>query len=235
MRILLTRPEPDAQRTAAALRALGHGVIALPLLRIEVLPDADLGGGPWAAILVTSANAAHAIAGHARCNELRAMPTFAVGARSAQAMREAGFANVTSADGNVDDLVGLVDARMKPGAMLLYLAGEARSGDLAGALRAQNFAVRTVVVYRAAPAENLRLADALAGGIDAVLHFSRRSAEAYVNAARAAGLAEAALKKLNHFCLSVPVAEPLRQAGAVNVRVAAQPDESALIELLETA
>ena len=235
MRILLTRPEPDAQRTAAALRALGHDVTVLPLLRIEVLPDADLGGGPWAAILVTSANAAHAIARHARGNELRAVPVFAVGVRSAQAMRETGFADVTSADGNVDDLARLVDARMKPGAMLLYLAGEARSGDLASALRAQDFAVRTVVVYRAAPTENPRLADALAGGVDTVLHFSRRSAEAYVSAARAAGLAEATLKKLNHFCLSAPVAEPLNQAGAVKVHVAARPDEGALIELLKTA
>ena len=60
MRLLLTRPEPDAQRTAAALRAQGHDVIIAPLLRIEPAPDAEIGTGPWAAILITSANAAPA-------------------------------------------------------------------------------------------------------------------------------------------------------------------------------
>ena len=66
MRLLLTRPEPDAQRTAAALRAQGHDVIIAPLLRIEPAADAEIGAGPWAAILITSANAAHAVATHAR-------------------------------------------------------------------------------------------------------------------------------------------------------------------------
>ena len=48
-----------------------------------------------------------------------------------------------------------------------------------------------------------------------MLHFSRRSAEAYVDAARAAGLLANALKPI-HFCLSAQVAEPLAQAGAAD-------------------
>ena len=186
MRLLLTRPEPDAQRTAAALRARGHAVVIAPLMRIEAVADAQIGAGPWAAILITSANAAHAIAAHERREALRDVPVFAVGDRSAQAMRAAGFAEVTSADGSVRDLARLVAERMTPGASLLYLAGEERSGDLAGDLRGRGFAVHTVVVYRAVAAAVLpqAAADALAGGVDGVLHFSRRSAEAYVARAR---------------------------------------------------
>ena len=86
MRLLLTRPEPDAQRTAAALRAQGHDVIIAPLLRIEPAADAEIGAGPWAAVLITSANAAHAVTAHARVAPLRALPVFAVGRRSADAM-----------------------------------------------------------------------------------------------------------------------------------------------------
>ena len=190
MRILLTRPEAEAERTAAALRERGHEPIVAPLLSIEILFDADLDAGPWTAILITSANAVRAVAGHSRHDELREIPVFTVGAHSAQAMRAAGFTDVTSADGNVNDLAKLVVARMKPGAPLLYLAGEERSGDLAGMLREQDFAVDTALVYRVVAAENLpqHAVTALAAGIDAVLHFSRRSAEAYVNAARNAGL-----------------------------------------------
>jgi len=149
MRILLTRPQADAQRTAAALRARGHEVIIAPLFDLEILPDADLGDGSWSAILVTSANAVRAISGHRRRDELRALAVFTVGDRTAQAMRDCGFTNVASAGGNVNDLAGLVAAHLKPPSHLLYLAGEERSGDLAGLLRGQNFGVHTALVYRA--------------------------------------------------------------------------------------
>lgn len=237
MRLLVTRPEPDAGRTAAALRARGHIVIVVPLLRIEAIADAELGGGPWAAILITSANAAAAIAGHRCLPQLCRLPVFAVGDRSAEAMRVAGFDDVTSADGAADDLVRLVAARLKPPAPLLYLAGLDRSGDLAGVLGERGFPVRTVAIYRAVMASGLPrpAVEALAQGLDGVLHFSRRSAEAYVNAARGAGLLDHALKRPIHFCLSAQIAELIAQAGGGDIRVAPQPVEAALIGLISSA
>jgi len=93
--------------------------------------------------------------------------------------------------------------------------------------------VRTTVIYRAVAVAVLprAAADALAGGIDGVLHFSRRSAETYVSAARGAGLLASALKPI-HFCLSAQVAEPLAQAGAADIRIAPRPVEAAMIELI---
>lgn len=233
MRILLTRPQADAQRTAAALRARGHDVVIAPLLDLELLPDADLGTGPWAALLVTSANAVRAIAQHRRRDELRSIAAFTVGDRTAQAMRDCGFATVTSAAGNVGDLATLVVAQIEPPARLLYLAGEERSGDLAGLLRERNFTVHTALVYRAVVTTDLprNAADALAAGLGGVLHFSRRSAEAYVSAARSSGLLDRALAGPIHYCLSGRIAEPLRDAGATNIQIAVRPDEAALIEL----
>jgi uroporphyrinogen-III synthase len=202
-------------------------------LRIETLADAELGAGPWTAILVTSANAVRSIAVHRRRDELRNVPVLTVGPRTAQALRTAGFTDVTSADGDVNDLAALVPARIKPRAPLLYLAGEERSGDLAGDLRARNFIVQSAIVYRAVVAENLpdHATAALAAGIEGVLHFSRRSAEAYVDAARGSGLLADALKTPVHFCLSARVAEPLAQAGAADIRIAARPEEAALLAL----
>jgi uroporphyrinogen-III synthase len=238
VRLLVTRPEPDAGRTAAALRERGHVVIVAPLLRIEAIADAELGGEPWAAILVTSAKAAAAIAGHQCLPELSRLPVFAVGDRSADAMRGAGFDDVTSADGDALDLARLVAARrLKPPGPLLYLAGINRSGDLAGALGEHGFLVRTVAVYRAIIAPGLPRAAvaALAQGVDGVLHFSRRSAEAYVAAARRDGLLDPALKKPVHFCLSAQIGEPLAQAGGANIRIAPKPVEAALIGLISSA
>ena len=233
MRILVTRPIADAARTAAALRARGHDVVVAPLLTVEYLSDVELSGGPWTAILSSSANAARAIAAHKRCDELRRVPVFAVGKQTAQELRAAGFADVASAGGDIDDLDALVAARLKPPARLLYLAGEDRAGDLAGVLRSQHFAVDTVVAYRVAVADTLpaEAAAALQGNLNGVLHYSRRSAAAFVAAARHSGVLAAALGTPTHYCLSAKVAEPLREAGAADVRIAARPDEAALLAL----
>jgi uroporphyrinogen-III synthase len=233
VRLLLTRPEPDAQRTAAALRARGHEPVIAPLLRIEAQIDVRIGEGPWRAILVTSANAGPAIAFHERAAQLRTLPVFAVGRRSAQTMTAAGFSVVKHSDGDVSDLVAFVAAQLTPATPLLYLAGEERSGDLAGELRGRGFDVETAVVYRAVATASMPPAasEALAGEIG-VLHFSRRSAEAFLDAAQAMNLFAAALRPV-HYCLSPRVAEPLMRAGAADVRVAREPSEAALIALID--
>jgi len=238
MRLLVTRPEPDNARTAEALRARGHDVTLAPVLRVTPETGADLGGGPWAGVLITSANAVRAIAEHPRKWECLRVPAFAVGRRSAEAARAAGFAEVVSADGNADDLAHLVAARVparQPDHPLLWLAGEDRAGDLAGALAVHGIAVRTVVIYRAVAETALpdEARDALAGGeIDGVLHYSRRSADAFEAIAMAARIDLKSLP-IKHYCLSAQVAAPLRQSGVEHVVVAARPDEAALLALLD--
>src|ERR1043166_8938182 len=97
MRLLVTRPEEDAARTAQALRARGHAVLIAPLLRIEAI-EADLSGS-WTAVLMTSANAARALSGHRQAAALLRLPAFTVGDRTAEAARAAGFTEGVSADG----------------------------------------------------------------------------------------------------------------------------------------
>jgi uroporphyrinogen-III synthase len=233
MRVVITRPEPAGERTAAALAARGHDVWKVPLMRIAPVA-ADL-AGHWGAVIITSANAPAAAAGNAA---LRKLPLFAVGERSAQAARQAGFADVSSAGGDVRDLVQLLRERKAGGqAPLLYLAGEDRAADLIGELAAHGIAAELRVVYRAAPLpfpDELVAALQAGGDVQAVLHFSKRSADNYVAGARAAGVAEQALA-VRHYCLSAQVAAPLSAAGAKRVTVAPRPQEAALIELLPPA
>jgi uroporphyrinogen-III synthase len=237
VRLLVTRPAEEAERTAARLRALGHEVIVGALLTIEPIIDADLGAGPWVGAVITSANAARAIAAHPRREEVIALPAFVVGAQTADAARQAGFSDVTSADGNARDLARLLAQRFAgAGQPLLYLAGVDRAVDLAAELAGQ-VAVRTVEVYRAvaigafpAPVQQALLA----GTIDGVLHYSRRSADIYLNLAIAAGLLDSALAPIQ-YCLSPQIAQPLLAAGARKVRVASRPDEIALLDLINSA
>ena len=153
MRLLVTRPEPDATRTAETLRARGHDVLVAPLLATPTIA-AEL-AGLYAGVLMTSANAARAVTAHPRRRELTRLPCFAVGARTAEAAQAAGFTDTISADGALGDLVDLVAAKVDRSARLLYLAGEDRAGDLAGDLAQRGITVETAVIYRAVAAEKL--------------------------------------------------------------------------------
>jgi uroporphyrinogen-III synthase len=95
--------------------------------------------------------------------------------------------------------------------------------------------VDTVAIYRAVADSRLpdEVEAALAAKkIDGVLHFSPRTAAAFVTAAAAVGPTALALPQ---FCLSAAVAKPLQAAGARDLRVAARPDEAALLELIGVA
>jgi uroporphyrinogen-III synthase len=233
MRLLVTRPQSDGERTAARLRARGHHVTLAPLLRIEPV-DFEFPREPLSAVVITSANAARAIASHSRREALTALTAFTVGRHTAEAARAAGFRAVECADGDKDDLAALIRTRFNEGsAPLLYLAGENRAGDLA----ASGVPLLTAVAYRAVKVERFApdVAAALAqGALDGVLHFSRRSAQAYLDCAARARILERALAPVQ-FCLSRQVSQPLAAAGAAAIRLAPQPDEAAMIDLVGVA
>jgi uroporphyrinogen-III synthase len=230
MRLLVTRPDQDGERTAVLLRARGHEVLLAPLLRMQAI-DFALADEAYGAVVMTSANAARAIASHPDRAKLTALAAFTVGRHTAEAARAVGFRDVHSADGGKNDLVRLLQAhRGGNDGPLLYLAGEDRSGDLA----LGRGTMRTVVVYRAVkvdrfpPGVEAALAER---GLDGVLHFSRRSAQTYLDCARVAGMLESALAP-RHYCLSRQVSEPLAAAGAAGIKVAPRPEEAALIDLV---
>src|SRR5262249_57017466 len=107
---------------------------------------------PLSAVVMTSANAARAIARHPRRDALTALTAFTVGRHTAEAARAAGFRAVECADGDTDDLAGLLRARFtEHSAPLLYLAGEDRAGDFA----ASGVPLLTAVPYRAGQAQAL--------------------------------------------------------------------------------
>ena len=242
MAVLVTRPLPDAETTAASLRAQGFDVVAAPMLRFEAFGFADETETPYGGIIATSANAVRAVEAQLANSPLLKLPMFTVGERTAAVARDAGFSKVLSADGDAATLRDLVvetakAKKLKKKSPLLYLAGEEISRDLAAELREQGFEVTTHIAYRMVPARSLpgEVVDGFAAGrIEAVLHYSRRSALAFVEAARAGGVEISALA-LPQCCISGAVAEIVREAGATQVTVAARPDEKALFEALKRA
>jgi uroporphyrinogen-III synthase len=238
MAVLVTRPYPDCESTAAALRARGLEALLAPVLRFETvaLPagfDADV-----SAVLVTSANALRAVEPQLKGHPLLKLPLFAVGEHTAAVARRAGFAKVSSADGDAAALRDLVVASFKSrrakAGPLLHLAGETTARDLTAELGARGFEVTSRVVYRMVPVHRLpdEVCAAFAGGrVEAVLHYSARSAQAFLHAARADGIEVSALSTAQ-CCISTTVAQVLREAGAARVMVASAPNETALLAAL---
>jgi uroporphyrinogen-III synthase len=242
MAVLVTRPHPDDETTASALRARGFEVLQAPMLRFEPVPFHDDADASYGAVIVTSANALRGIAPHLANSRLLRLPLFAVGERTASVARDAGFAEVISAKSDAVALRDLVLAavkskQLKKASALLYLAGADLARDLAGDLGEKGFTVVTHTTYRMIPASSLprEVCDAfVANRIEAVLHYSRRSARAFLDAARSGGVEISALA-LPQCCISAAVASILRDAGATQVTAAAQADENALFEALSRA
>jgi uroporphyrinogen-III synthase len=242
MSILVTRPHPDNEATSENLRARGHVVLLAPVLKFEPVAFLDESETSYGAVIVTSANAIRGVAPQLQDLGLLELPLFAVGEHTAAAARDAGFAEVIAAGGDAAALrdkvmQGARDKRLKKKGTLLYLAGADLSRDLSGELGVEGFNVVTHTTYRMAPIKLLPrdVCEGFAAhGIEAVLHYSRRSARAFLEAARAEGVEISALA-IPQCCLSENVAGVLREAGASQVLVAATPDENALFDTLERA
>ncbi|HLI10269.1 MAG TPA: uroporphyrinogen-III synthase [Alphaproteobacteria bacterium] len=217
---------------AAALGARGIDCIVEPLLTIRQLATPALPLEGVQALLFTSANGVRAFAAR---EEHRSHPVFAVGERTAEVARSCGFAEVAAAQGTVEDLAALVRSRLDPqrGA-LFHGAGAVRKGDLAALLAPAGFELRRVVLYEAVPAEALSsptIAAIEARRLDAVLLFSPRTARTFVSLAGAAGIA-GRCAQLAALCLSPAVGEAARGLPWRDIRIAARPEQGALLELL---
>ena len=246
MAVLVTRPHPDDEATASALRAKGFEVMLAPMLRFEPVAFHDDEDARYGAVVVTSANALRGIAPHLQGSRqgsrLLKLPLFAVGEHTASAAHRAGFDNVIPANGDAaslrDSVLASVKAKeLKKTSPVLYLAGADLARDLAGELGERGFTVVTHTTYRMIPVSSLprEACDAFAAsGIEAVLHYSRRSARAFLNAARAGGVEISALA-IPQCCISAAVASVVRDAGATQVMAAASSNENALFEVLDRA
>ena len=240
MAVLVTRPEPDNEKTAAALRARGYDAALAPMMRYESIPFHDEDDAAYDGVVITSANSIRAIENHPSRLHLFGLRTFAVGEHSAEAARSAGFRDVTSAKAGARELSDLLvkdvaAKKLKNGATLCYLAGADLAHDLAADLGARGFTVVTHTTYRMVPVMGFPagIGDAFRkGGIDAVLHYSRRSARAFLDAVKLDGIEISALA-VPQCCISDAVAAILREAGAIQVAAARTPDEAGVLDALD--
>lgn len=223
--VLITRPEPGATETARAVMALGHRPVLAPLLRVRPLlcrAPANVG-----AVLVTSGNALPSLP-----DTLHALPLLAVGDATAERARAAGFANVTSADGDARALSALARRRLPPCPVLLA-TGRGQGETLAADLRKAGFVVHRRTVYAASPAGRLPAAAAAAlrdGRLRAALFLSADTARAFARLVPPS--LHPALQGLDALTIGQPTCDALMHLPWRRVRVSAKPTLERVLALL---
>lgn len=239
MRVVVTRPRPAAERTAAKLEQLGHQPVLLPLLAAEHVPGAFAALPPpeTTALVVTSAEALRALAAESleAQRPYLALPLYAVGERTAETARQLGFETVVTGPGDGRSLgaVILADLCERPAA-LLYLAGTPRSPDLEDALgkAGQHVTVRECYRMVTANVDEATIAALTGQPPDVVLLYSSETARRFVELV---GITQSSdtWQDTRFLCLSGKIASVLPDRYQANASWPAAPREETLLELLK--
>jgi uroporphyrinogen-III synthase len=232
VRLLVTRPEPDAMKLAGLLEKQGYETTIEPLMRLSLEHGDPIELEGVAALIATSRNALRALRASSAISEARHIPLFVVGKATAHEARRLGFEKILVGPGVAADLVPTIAANMDPtDGLLLHLAGEVLAFDLKSELEQLGFRVLQPTVYRmeATEAFSPSTIDQLNDGeIDGVILMSPQTAQIYARLISQHRLTLAS-QGLVHFCLSQSVAGRLAPLGKIEMVI---PDQPTLQELL---
>ena len=232
VRVLVTRPEPGASRTARRLEVQGFQPVLLPLTETSALPVEAAIGADSVAVAVTSANAVRH-APKALVAALASLPCHAVGKRTAEACRAAGFLSVREGPGDAEALVDTIAGGLA-GKAIVYLCGRVRFPVFEQRLEAAGVHVQAIETYDTAGIDygDAEVLARLSGRpVEAVLLYSAKASAALVDLIARPALRHL-FEKTELLALSARVAGPLDGVAGQTLRIALRPDEDALLALL---
>jgi uroporphyrinogen-III synthase len=234
MRLLVTRPEPDASHLAEELRDLGHEAVLQPLLEFRSLDfDADTLKAA-AALIVTSGNALRAVQAKLKIEDIAHIPLFCTGEETARRATAAGFRRIAAVTCTAGELVPKIALAVQKGSRLVHVTGKHQAFDLAAALAGEGLSLFTLSVYDMVPRpafEASLTGDLKSGRIGGVILMSPRTAKIFAGLCAAHGLAGHA-GTLCYFCLSETVARKLEPVRPACLYVAETPSRKALLALI---
>ncbi|WP_274423433.1 uroporphyrinogen-III synthase [Chelativorans sp. YIM 93263] len=231
-RVLVTRPQASATRTAEKLSAHGYRPLVLPLTRIQAL-SLDEWPDPreYDAIAITSANAVTHIPS-TLVEKLTTLPSYAVGERTNEAARSVGLKVAGTGPGDAEGLVRHIVETLTPGLNILVLCGRVRRNILEHGLRETGFHPAILETYDTlvlSPSDAELTTILASEPVDAVLLHSASAAKAYSRLLARVSIAPL-FKNARVIAISGRVAQCLPQPAFVHI--AAEPTEESMFSLL---
>ena len=217
MKLLVIRPGPGADATAARVEAAGHQALVMPLFGVEPVAWTAPPALGYDGILLTSSNAVRNCG--PQLSTFARLPVYAVGKVTAEAAKKHGLCVTKTGDAGAEALLaGLGDCR------LLWLAGE----DHTEIVTPVSVHIDTHIVYRSAilPIPEGFVETTMQA--DYVMLHSARAAAYFASLVSGAGLDKAAI------CLAA-LSENIALAaggGWKSVRAATLPNDAALLSCL---
>lgn len=242
LHVLVTRPQPDADKLAALIEEKGFTASVAPMMDIIFLENVDetinraLAKQPQL-FVITSANGARALA---KASSRRDVPIVTVGDATAALAKRLGFVRVLSAQSggkaNVDILAQFIRSQFNAvdGRHIIHLCGS-KAVPLGQHLVHDGFMVEAITLYAVDRVRSFphSVESALkARHIKAVLFFSSRTAEFFIEL-----MAEHRLNdiypQLTAVCISEKIANEISYLEWQNIRCAEIPATDAILRLLE--
>lgn len=231
-RVLITRPEVDANNFAEDIRQKGYEVSCEAFLNVIYddisIPDLS----QYSSLIFTSINGVRAFCQNTKD---RILPVLTVGDKTQVEVRASGFEQTKSASGNVDDLIALLSKEQaeKP---YLYCRGEHISRPLKEVVT--GVSIEEIILYHTEKQQKISSGCAeiiKAGGFSHVLFFSKRTAESFVDCVlnhQDKEALESGLKSSKALCLGTSMIECVSILPWQEVRVASHSDSEGILALL---
>lgn len=229
-KILITRPQASAQKTAKAIKAMGFESVIAPVIEIKPvdfdLPDFE----GIAGFIFTSVNGVQAFCAR---SSYRDKPVYCVGDKTAQAARDFGFHDIHNAKGTAQELATLIQEK----GVYVHFRGR----DVARSIRdllidRRDIRIIEKIVYEAQildviPPNILKELENKA--ITYALFYSPRTVQGFVDWVAKAGCTSL-IKPIKALCLADSMVESLRELPWKDIILSDAPHESALLSRLKS-
>lgn len=230
--ILITRPAEDAERLAQTVTERGFTPIIEPLLNIiaqdHTLPETD----QISSLIFTSKNAVRSLQ-QSDIRKLKQIPVFTVGDKTATCAREAGFEDITSASGTVDDLKQILQnaGSFDADKFILYISGQDITDDLSDL----SLNIKRVVTYKAETPSSFSpalVSHIKERNLQAISFFSERTASHFVALITKENL-DGELDNIAALCISEKVRKAVDKLPWKAILTAESPEQNSLLARLD--
>ncbi len=220
--VLITRPEPGASDFAEMMRNKGFNPIIFSVIKYEEVPAQYDDIAKYSALVFTSAQAIRVFV---KNSDIRDKIIFTVGDKTAEIAKNANFKKIYSADGDIKDLIILVEQQVDNGD-ILHLC----SADTLDNIWERRVVYKSIIIHEKGDSVIRAIKD---NQISVVTLLSVKTAISFLLFIKDNNI-ESYLSNIEAVCISQNVKSVADDVTWKNLLVSSRPTASSMLDLLIT-